>query len=364
LIGDILIERRQERLQELPFVDAFLHDFTSDDLISYLRAETPDTTLRNLTFRSNGVPRLAPIARTKSQALHLPLPRHQLFITGNYRYPFVRHRRFATVITEFGCPYSCTFCIMSTLGWKVRPVENVIPEFDLLKKLGVRELFFLDQTFGIQKERAHRLLREMRARRYDFGWVCFSRPDIVNEPLLAEMKAAGCHTIILGLESGNEAILDSVRKEYDLEAVIAGFRLCQEQGLRTVATVILGLPEETHETFAQTMSLLRKVSPDFASFNVAVPRMGTPFRESVLKLGLATRNDEIMDQSGHEISLPSMTLKKEEITKLKKKAVREFYFNSRYLWHSLRRMAAAEEGRTWDARIHLRQAFGLFKNYF
>ena len=363
LIGDILIERRQERLQELPFVEAFLHDFASGDLLSYLRGDSRDT-LRNITFRVNHGTQLAPIARQRSDTWNLPLPQHQLFMQKNYRYPFVRHRKFATILTEFGCPYSCTFCIMSTLGWKVRPIENLLPEFDLLKGLGVRELFFLDQTFGIQKERAHQLLQEMRRRDYDFGWVCFSRPDIVNETLLAEMKASGCHTIILGLESGNGDILDSVRKDYDIDEVKAGFRLCKEQGLRTVATVLLGLPAETETTFAQTMSLLEEVSPDFASFNVAVPRLGTPFRESVLELKLATRDHEIMDQSGREISLPTMALSREEISKLKKKAIHQFYFNSRYLRQSVRRLAAMEAGRTWDVLIHLRQGFGLLRNYF
>ncbi len=363
LIGDVLIERREERLRELTFVEAFLHDFTSDDLLRYLQMKKPDASMYNLTYRIDGTPHAAPVQRLRSQDLHLPLPQHHLFCDKNYRYPFVRHRKFATVITEFGCPYPCTFCIMSTLGWKVRPVANILPEFDLLKRLGVRELFFLDQTFGIQKGRAFELIRQMRARRYEFGWVCFSRPDILSDTLLSEMKAAGCHTIILGLESGSSEILAASRKEYDLEEVKAGFQLCRQHGIRTVATVILGLPQETMQTFEQTMSLLHEISPDFASFNVAVPRMGTKFRETALAAGLAHAEDEIMDQSGREISLPTFALSKQEIGRLKRRAIREFYFNPRYLAGRIRRLAQNREGAYWDTRIQLRQTAGLIQSY-
>jgi radical SAM superfamily enzyme YgiQ (UPF0313 family) len=247
---------------------------------------------------------------------------------------------------------------MSTLGWKIRPANNVLAELEEIHRLGVRELFFLDQTFALQKPRALQLLQEMQRRAYGFGWVCFSRADVLDDEVLAEMKKAGCHTIILGLESGDDAVLTAAKKDYNREEVLAGFRRCVAHGLRTVATVIIGLPEETEASFQRTLNFLKQVSCDFASFNVAVPRMGTPLRQQAIEQRLISPALQVMDQSGHEVAMPTLTLSREQIDAMHQRAVREFYFNIHYLVRRLRSFRSLD-----DALIQLRQGYGLLRNY-
>ncbi len=356
LIGDVLIENRAERLQELHFATGFLHDFSGDEVHRFLQGERDR--LQNMTFQHEGEIYAAPIVRPRCESFDLPVPAHELFLGKDYRYPFVRRRQFATVMTEFGCPYRCTFCIMSTLGWKIRPVSNVLAELDAVRALGIRELFFLDQTFALQKPRALQLLLEMQRRGYGFGWVCFSRADVLDDEVLAEMKKAGCHTIILGLESGDEAVLAAAKKDYDRGQVLAGFQRCAAHGLRTVATIIIGLPEETEASFQRTLDFLRQVPCDFASFNVAVPRMGTPLRQQAVAQQLIPPDLHVMDQSGSAIAMPTLTLSRMQIEAMHQRAVREFYFNLHYLLRRLRSFRSLE-----DARIQARQGYGLLKNY-
>ena len=358
LIGDILREPRRQRLHELSFAEAFLHDFSGRDLLKYLHG---DNDLRNMTVRRGGQVFAYPMEPARGGALELPAPEHQLFLDKNYRYPFVKRQPFATLMTSYGCPYCCTFCVMPTLGWEVRPVENVLQELEVLGSLGIQELFFLDQTFGIPRQRAFRLLKKMERFRYRFGWVCFTRPDLLHDELLLQMKAAGGHTIILGLESGSQEILDAVRKDYRKDEVKSGFHRCAKLGIRTVATVLLGLPEETVETFRKTMAFLKQVNPDLASFNVAVPRMGTPIRKEAIELGLIPRDFDRMDQSGSEIAMPSLTLNREQIAALRRKAVAEFYFRpgylARQLWKCSRSFSLPE------LHIQLRQGYHLLRNH-
>jgi len=356
LIGDVLIENRAERLRELNFAAGFLHDFSSAEAHHFLKGEREN--LRNITFRHHDEIVAAPIVRPRSENFELPVPQHELFLGKDYRYPFVRRRRFATVMTEFGCPYRCTFCIMSTLGWKIRPVHNVVAELESVHRLGIREIFFLDQTFALQKPRALQMLQEMQRRRFNFGWVCFSRADVLDDEVLVEMKKAGCHTIILGLESGDDAVLAAAKKDYNRDEVLAGFQRCATYGLRTVATVIIGLPEETEVSFQRTLDFLKQVRCDYASFNVAVPRMGTPLRQQALAQKLISPDLRVMDQSGNEVAMPTLTLSREQINAMHQRAVREFYFNSQYLWRRLRNLRSFE-----DARIQLRQGYGLLRNY-
>jgi len=356
LIGDVLIENRTERLRTMSFASGFLHDFSDPIIVGFLRGSQEN--VRNMTFRRNGGIHAAPIERLRHENFELPVPAHHLFMNKDYRYPFVRKRRFATVMTEFGCPYRCTFCIMSTLGWKIRPVANVLDEFDAIHALGIRELFFLDQTFALQKPRALHLLHEMQERSYGYGWLCFSRPDVLDDETLPEMKKAGCHTVILGLESGDQEILAAAKKDYELSEVRAGFERCAAHGLRTVATVIIGLPEETEASFQRTMDFLKTIRCDFVSFNVAVPRMGTPLRQQALNENLISPAMQVMDQSGSAVAMPAQTLTREQIAAMHQRAVREFYFNARYVMKRIRSLRSLDE-----ARIHFRQGLGLLKNY-
>ena len=357
LIGDVLLENRGSRLQELPFVEAFLHDFSTSDIVRYLEGKTR---VANMTIREGAGVAALPIVREKA-FFRLPLPRHDLFLDKPYRYPFVRSRRFATVLTEFGCPYRCNFCVMSTLGWKQRPVDNILEELDFLGSLGVKELLFLDQTFGIRRERTTLLLEEMIRHRYRFGWVCFVRPDILDRESLALMKKAGCHSLIMGLESGSQEVLQGALKDYSLEQVEEGFERARDLGLKRIATVILGLPEETGETFEKTMRFLSKVDPEFVSFNVAVPRMGTPLRKKALQLGLISDGLESMDQSGYPVAMPTLTLSRSEVANLRSRAVRDFYLRPGYL--SKRLWDLSRSGSVQEAAIQIGQGASLLRNH-
>jgi len=172
------------------------------------------------------------------------------------------------------------------------------------------------------------------------------------------MKKSGCHTVILGLESGDEQVLASVKKDYTRDEVLTGFRRCQEHGLRTVATVIIGLPEETEASFQRTMDFLKLVHCDFVSFNVAVPRMGTRLRQQALDHQLITPALHIMDQSGSPVAMPTKTLTREQVAAMHRRAVAEFYFNMKYFTKRLAGLRSFDE-----VRIHVRQGLGLVKNH-
>ncbi|MFH1849066.1 MAG: radical SAM protein [archaeon] len=335
--GDNLDEKT---LKDNPWLDAILTDFTDDSLVSFLRGRPANNMiLRDKVTRMPG-------------DFRIPVPRHELFM-GNYRYPFMTRKPMTSVLTSYGCPYSCRFCIVQTLKHRERPLANVKKELEYVGKLGFRYIYFSDQTFSANRKRALLLCRELK--KFSFEWCCFTRVDCVDPKLLSAMKESGCNTIMFGVESGDEAILKKYRKGYSHEDIRHAFALAKEHGIQTMGTFIIGLPEDTEETIESTIKLALGLGCDFASFNVAVPRKGTQLREMALEKGLAQEH-EPMDQGGTYITMPTQTLGKETVAQLRARAVRKFYFRPRYMINRITKIKSITQLRT-----ELSQAIALVK---
>ncbi|QDU64989.1 hypothetical protein [Engelhardtia mirabilis] len=111
--GDVLHEASEQRLAEEPWLEAALHLFSNEDVLTYLsgdRERIEDMTVRDAA----GAPeRLMRLERKKRKGgFRVPRPRHELFPTDGYHFSFARSKRFATLLTDYDCPYHCTFCMI------------------------------------------------------------------------------------------------------------------------------------------------------------------------------------------------------------------------------------------------------------
>jgi radical SAM superfamily enzyme YgiQ (UPF0313 family) len=149
--GDIVLDRAEEKLVKYDFIDGFILDFSSPDIMEFIDGNLDK--VQNMIFRKGDEIYASPLKRENNIMFDLPCPRHDLFLRYDYGSPFVLHKKFATVLTDFGCPFNCTFCIIGTLGYKYRSVENIMVELNYLHSLGAKELFFADQSFGVQRQR-------------------------------------------------------------------------------------------------------------------------------------------------------------------------------------------------------------------
>lgn len=338
--GDIFQEDGVRWLEEFPFIDAVIRDFANEDVVSFLEGREED--LENVVFRRASEVVAVEHKRARRAYFDIPPPRRELFFNPRYRFSFTRRKPFATVLTDFGCPYPCSFCIMSTLGSKFRSVDSVIEELRTLKARGVKDIFFIDQTWGIEKKRNLELCRRMVEEELDFGWVTYSRVDVVDEEVLCAWREAGCHTLIFGVEFASAEMLKRYKKGYKPKQIVEGLELTRRMGIRAVGTFILGLPEDTAETMEMTIRLACELPLDFASFNVAVPRHGTPLRKAAKSQGLIG-DLRVMDQAGLQVAMPTQHLSREEVMRMKRKAIYRFYLRPSYLWRRLTSVSSLEE---------------------
>jgi radical SAM superfamily enzyme YgiQ (UPF0313 family) len=354
--GDLFLQDGDRILAEHDFVDAVLLDFTTAGLLSYLERPA-GAQPENMIFRQGEEIVHGPVVRSKNTTFEIPPPRHDLFPHHSYSYPTVKRAPFATVQSDYGCPYHCRFCVMGGLGHKVRSAENVLAELEILAGSGFREIYFNDQTFGVLRQRTLALCEGMETRRLGLAWQAWTRVDLVDEEILKRMRAAGCHTLLFGVESANHKTLRTQNKGYGLGQVKRAFALCRSLGIRTLATYIIGLPGETEADIRRTIDFAVELDSDLASFNVLVPRAGTEVRREALQKGWIRERDTLLDQSGTYPIMGNEHLSSVEVWRLKNRAVRAFYGRPGY-W--LRRLRQIDTG--YELRRNLTNGWILLRN--
>ena len=351
--GDICVDPSPWPLTAFPWLDALLRDFSAPGLREYLAAEGRwEKPIPGLAFRSGG--RIVDGGGKLEGPLSYPLPRHDLFPLRRYRLPHGRRRPFSSVLTHFGCPFTCSYCIQNrnVMGSRHRPLSDVLAELESLRALGVREIYFRDPLFESRPSEAKALCRAM-AKDFDFAWSCNCRVDTLDEALLAAMSAAGCRCVAFGLETADERALARYEKATTLEQARRAIALCRRHGVETAGYFILGLPGETFAAALRTIEFAVGSGLDYASFAVPSPDYGTELRAEAIRQGRIEPDFRSFNRSKAEKSLSS-ELTEADLRALLRRANRSFYGRPSYLAKRLLRIRSLRE-----ARESLNSAYAL-----
>jgi anaerobic magnesium-protoporphyrin IX monomethyl ester cyclase len=248
-----------------------------------------------------------------------PYPARHLIQLGKYRglgTPI-------NMVTSRGCPHQCIFCVGSRMvGRKVRYFDTarVVDEFEMLSKMGFVQINISDDLFTSNKKRCIAICNEIMARGITQSWGAFARVDTVNEELLSILHQAGCRTLCFGMESGNQEILDTIKKKTNLETGRRAVEMCKKAGIQAMTSYILGLPGETPETVEQTMSFAAALSPLYG-FHILAPFPGTEVREKCAEYGMRILSSDWDRYDANQSVAESIHVPAAEIDRV----VNEFY---------------------------------------
>jgi radical SAM superfamily enzyme YgiQ (UPF0313 family) len=326
--GDLLLESSADYIVKYEWLTGIITDFYKPGVISYINGKKNTEGL----LLDHGIE----VSKTKKSELKLDIPKHHLFNNIKYRMPFASKFPMATILTNYACPFPCTFCIMSHLEFKTRSAENIIEELKAVKKQGIKFIYFSDQTFYTIPKVADKVLDFMIEEDYGIEWMCFSRVDITTKERLIKMKKAGCKVIMYGVEWAENELLKTYKKQYTVSQIRETFKLSKELGFRRVGTFLIGVPGQSRESIINTIDFAKEIEADYASFNVAVPRVNTSFRDEAIDQNLITEDNKIMDQSGSFIAMGTGKLDANEVMKLKKLAYLKFYLRPGYIIQRIR----------------------------
>jgi len=206
------------------------------------------------------------------------------------------------MIAGRGCPYRCSFClypqVMHGHKYRLRSAKNVVDEmeFDRNKYPYIKEIFFEDDTFLTNVNRAKEICDEIIKRDLDIKWSINCRCDVIDKELFQKMKKAGCRMVLVGPESGSQKILNNVNKNLKLNTVKKFVNVAKKTKLQIHSCFVLGLPGETKKTIQDTIQFAMELDTDTIQFSAAVPFPGTEFFNWTKKKGYLKAKSRVVDK--------------------------------------------------------------------
>jgi len=295
--------------------------------------------VKGLSFFHNGELVRTPEREKIENLDSLPFPARHLLPMNRYRALGLPHR-FTTMIASRGCPMGCSFCASSAFHGRklrIRSVSNVVDEIEeVIQKYNVEFITFMDDTFTLQKRWVESFCEEILQRGIEVKWGATARVDRMSLDLLRKMKKSGCVALFVGVESGDQEILDRITKNVALEQTRRAFENMRKVGILSIASVAIGYPGETRESIKKTMRFIEEIKPDYFVASIATPYPGTRFYEEMREKGLII-SDRWEDFTLFKSTIRCGELEPEELEKFRYEMMRRFYLKPSNLLRMLRR---------------------------
>jgi len=354
----------EEILTDMPAVDHVLRGESDTSVCEYIRhLRDPERlhAIKGLVYRDEqGGTVINPPADVVEDMDSIPMPAWHLYDMSIYRpLPMqFKQQPVFTMMTSRGCAWArCKFCFQSgRVGPQFRrhSVKRVLDEMEILvTKYGIKEVHFWDDIFVLNKKWVEEFAAEKKRRGLGHvTWVGSTQANTAKPGMIRTLREAGGWSLFVGVESGNQELLDAVDKGTTLDMVRQVMKECHEVGMETRCAFIVGLPGETPEMGRKTVEFAVEIDPTYAIFYAAHPRRGTDLYDIAQDRGL------FLDREYRGMSrvtyVPEGYSGPEELNKLIQHAYRRFYLRPSYFLRTLKKI------RSWETARELFLAMFLY----
>src|SRR5579862_3055703 len=367
LVGAKVMVEPAASLQAAPAVDFICReefDYTCRDVAAGLPLDSID----GVSYRSatgqivHNAPR-ATIENMDALPFVAPVYKRDLKIE-NYFIGYLKHP-YVSLYTGRGCRSKCTFCLWpQTVGghrYRVRSAQNVIEEVKWIKENlpQVKEIMFDDDTFTDSSNlpRVEAIARGMGE--LGMTWSCNAKANVPYDTLKV-MKDNGLRLLLVGYESGDDAILHNIKKGLRTDIARRFAQDCRRLGVTVHGTFILGLPGETAESIRKTIEFAKEINPHTVQVSLAAPYPGTTLHAQAVANGWLQESQayQLVNDKGVQLAAISYPhLSKEEIFHSMEVFYKRFYFRPSKIWEIVREMATS-----WEmTRRRLREGAEFFR---
>jgi anaerobic magnesium-protoporphyrin IX monomethyl ester cyclase len=293
--------------------------------------------IRGITYQLNGK-----IAENKSRQFIkkldlLPFPNRKM-VLDVYKNRIggidVIKRRFTTMVSSRGCPFSCTFCGCTAFSkgiWRTRSTDNILDEICELSEQGYQEILFIDDNFTLNTKRTIELCNKIKKEKLDMTFLCDGRVDNSSIAMLKTMKRANFEILVLGMESSSQRMLDYYNKRITPQMSKMAVKHARKAGFKfIVGSFMIGGLDETYEEAINTLNFITKLDIDFPHiiFTRALP--GTKLFNDLIQNKIIDEN-RFWETGVDLIDLPESKMKREVIYKIIKGQYHLKFFRPTYM---------------------------------
>ena len=248
------------------------------DMVNRLEKREDITNVQNWWVRVNDKIYKNPLRPLLKDLDVLPFPDRGILD----KYEASRWTRTATAMTSFGCPYKCSYCHnhqlhqMRVKGDKIfrqRSVDHVVRELKELRKNypRIEYIVFRDEILIVDKDWVKEF-SEKYPREVGLPFYCLTRPELITEEIIDDLKKAGVYYFGIGIESGNDYLRNVVLKRpMSKDQIINGLKILRDKKVKFSTYNIIGAPGETMETAMETWRLNVQCHPTFCDTFVLIP---------------------------------------------------------------------------------------------
>ncbi len=344
LVGPHVSALGESIVSEYPWVDGVArgeYEFISLELAQSIRNGKRDLSgIDGLTYREDGKVKKNKKRRfirdldsipfvSRTYLKHL---KHTDYFYAHSKYPIV------AILTARGCSYGCIYCLypqtFSGQVYRPRSIESVVEELEFIQGEfhPLREVMFEDDTFVIDEDRTVELCEAIIKSDFNLPFSCNTRPDLSYQTLKI-LKRAGCRLMCVGFESGNQRILDFIKKETDLGSIERFVRDARRAGIMIHGCFMVGTPEDDYRTIMETYRFAERLNTDTAQFFPIMLYPGTTLYRWAEKNGYIKVNsfrDWLTREGLHNCIVSTPNLSGDDLVRFCNDARRHYYLRPIY----------------------------------
>ena len=263
--------------------------------------------------------------------------------------------------TSRGCVRACSFCDVAKSWPKFRYRKGTSVAQEILthhRDVGAVHFTIVDSLINGSLKSFKEFNNEMVKLKNQYpslkdfsynGMFIVRDSHTHNEEFFATMKAAGCESLAIGVETGSERLRYDMNKKFTNRDLDHHLEMCQKYGIRNSLLMFVGYPTETSEDFEATLDMLERyqkylidntiIGITFTGVFSMIP--DTPVFNDRDHMGLVVDEQMHADEAMHRLTWintnnPDLTVKERILRDLKfrKRAVELRYpipYSQRYL---------------------------------
>ena len=268
-IGDIFYFL-PEKMIHFGEVDSIIYEYPAPQLVDYISNGQASS---NLIYKDQG--KIISSSKVKNVDVDYRTPRHDLFPISKYSVPFMTDQMCTSVLTNFGCKFTCNYCPASSVTYRQRSTDSIMEELKTLRHLKITNIWIRDFTFALNKARTVELLEAMIPLK--INWFCLRRAEVIEEEFLSLMKKSGCYLLMMGVDTINEKSMKKIKRWQSVRDLRTKIKMVEQNGISVLGHMIIGLPEDRLSDILKTIHFLCFSKASYLSINLFAPRTGSTY---------------------------------------------------------------------------------------